>query len=194
MAKETNRLMGHPDEADGIDEYDNPLPDWWVGLMWFTIIWAFAYGIHYHFIADRSAVKELAAEMAAADERWPPSAVDASAMVFTDEAIAAGAEIYQVNCVACHGADMQGPIGPSLMDAEWLHGGSPFEIRATVADGVLTKGMPNWEALLGPEAVNRVTAYVISQNAAARGVPLPDLTAPAEATDPPEEPAPPGQP
>lgn len=176
MAKETNRLLGHTDEADGIDEYDNPLPDWWVGLMWFTIVWALGYAVHYHFIADRSAVNALAAEMAAAEERWPTSAV-ASQLVLTDDAIAEGAQIYQVNCVACHGADMQGPIGPSLLDAEWLHGGAPLEIRATIAEGVLTKGMPNWESLLGPEAVNKVAAYVISQNAQALGVPLPDLDA-----------------
>ena len=50
MSKETNRLLGHSDEADGIDEYDNPLPDWWVGLFWLTIVWAIGYGVHYHFI------------------------------------------------------------------------------------------------------------------------------------------------
>ena len=58
--------MGHADEADGIEEYDNPLPDWWLGLFWFTIIWAAAYALHYHFIADRSQEKDLAAELAAA--------------------------------------------------------------------------------------------------------------------------------
>ena len=67
MSKETNRLLGHADEADGIDEYDNPLPDWWVGLFWLTIIWAIGYGVHYHFIANRSFEQALASEMAAAE-------------------------------------------------------------------------------------------------------------------------------
>ncbi len=172
MAKDTNRLLGHPDEADGIEEYDNPLPDWWLGLLWFTVVWSAAYGIHYHFIGNRSAVAELAAEMAAAEERWPQREV---AFVLTPEAIAAGEEIFQVNCVACHGVDMQGPIGPSLVDDEWLHGGTPWEIRTTVAEGVLTKGMPNWEALLGTEAVNLVSAYVISKNSTTLGRPLPEV-------------------
>ncbi|NNK63068.1 MAG: hypothetical protein HKO98_07620, partial [Gemmatimonadetes bacterium] len=63
VSKETNRLLGHADEADGIEEYDNPLPDWWLGLFWFTIIWGIAYGVHYHFIGNRSQESELAAEM-----------------------------------------------------------------------------------------------------------------------------------
>jgi len=190
VAKDTNRLLGHGDEADGIDEYDNPLPDWWVGLMWGTVIWALAYSVHYHFIADRSAVKELAAEMAMAEERWPRSAVDASALSLSDDAIQAGEAIFSVNCVACHGADMKGPIGPSLVDAEWVYGGTPVEIRTTIAEGVLTKGMPNWEPLLGGEAVNQVAAYVISQNAVALGQPLPDLNAPPpEAEEAPIEPS-----
>ena len=86
MSKKTRDVMlGHADEADGIEEYDNPLPDWWTGLFWLTIVFAIAYTAHYHFIAERSQVKELAAEMAAARSagrsrprrpRWssPPSA------------------------------------------------------------------------------------------------------------------------
>ena len=80
MSKDTNRLLGHTDEADGIDEYDNPLPDWWVGLFWLTIIWGIGYGIHYHFIADRSAEKALAAEIAMAEERFPQQAMAVAEM------------------------------------------------------------------------------------------------------------------
>jgi len=73
VSKDTNRLMGHADEADGIEEYDNPLPDWWLGLFWFCIIWAIGYAVHYHFIADRSQEKGLAAEMAATFVRSEPA-------------------------------------------------------------------------------------------------------------------------
>ncbi len=60
MSKDTNRVMGHADEADGIEEYDNPLPDWWLGLFWLTIVWAIGYTAHYHFIGNRSQEGALA--------------------------------------------------------------------------------------------------------------------------------------
>ena len=60
--QELNQVLGHADEADGIEEYDNPLPNWWLGLFYFTIVWAIVYGIHYHFVAHRSEVAALAAE------------------------------------------------------------------------------------------------------------------------------------
>ena len=69
-----DQLLGHADEADGIEEYDNALPDWWLGLFWFCIVWAFAYTLHYHVIADRSQEQALAAELAAAEAKWPAAA------------------------------------------------------------------------------------------------------------------------
>src|SRR5512134_1780916 len=44
MSKGKDVLLGHADEADGIDEYDNPLPDWWLGMFYLTIIWGIGYG------------------------------------------------------------------------------------------------------------------------------------------------------
>ena len=175
MAKDTNRLLGHTDEADGIDEYDNPLPDWWLGLFWLTIVWALGYGIHYHFIGNRSAERELAAEMAAAEVRWPAQAADATQLTFAPDALAAGEAVYNVQCVACHGPAMEGGIGPSMLDDEWIHGSTPEDIVRTISDGVLEKGMLNWLPILGPEAVNQVAAYVISKNAEALGIPLPEV-------------------
>ena len=59
--KERNQILGHGAESDGIEEYDNPMPNWWVGLFYLTIIWAAGYVAYYHFIAKKSYVKALAA-------------------------------------------------------------------------------------------------------------------------------------
>jgi cytochrome c oxidase cbb3-type subunit 3 len=159
-----NQVLGHADEADGIEEYDNPLPDWWLGLFWFTIIWAFAYTLHYHFIADRSQTGALAAELAAAEVKWPETtATDAAAFVATAELASAGAAVYQTNCIACHGATLEGGIGPNLKDHDWIHGSEPAEVLATITDGVAAKGMPAWGPILGPERVKQVAAYILTQ-------------------------------
>jgi len=154
------RLLGHADEADGIEEFDNPLPDWWLGLFWFTIIWAFAYFAHYHLIADRSQEKALAAEVAAAEARWPGAAATAE-FVPTPELAAAGEAVYRTNCVACHGQNMEGGIGPNLLDEEWIHGNAPADILRTIQEGVAEKGMPTWGPILGPERVKQVAAYIL---------------------------------
>ena len=41
-----DRLLDH--EYDGIQEYDNPLPSWWVWVFWATIIFSGAYIMYYH--------------------------------------------------------------------------------------------------------------------------------------------------
>lgn len=184
MSRETNQLMGHAEDNDGIEEYDNPLPDWWLGLFWFTIVWALGYTVHYHFIADRSQEKSLAAEMAAADEMWPEQASSALAFEFSESAAENGETVYNQNCIACHGAEMEGGIGPSFVDEEWIHGGQASDIRGIIRNGVAEKGMVAWEGILSPEQINQVTAYVIQRHSAATGRPIDDIVAsPAESPD-----------
>lgn len=167
--KERDRILGHEDEADGIQEYDNPLPDWWIGLFWGTIIFGVGYAVHYHFIADRSPEKALAAEIAAAEARWPSQSPAAAQLVLTDDAAERGETVFRTNCVPCHGADLTGGIGPSLVDDEWIHGGSPEAIHATIVNGVPAKGMLAWGPILSAEQINQVAAYVVAQNARALG-------------------------
>jgi len=168
--------MGHADEADGIEEYDNPLPDWWLGLFWFCIIWAIGYTVHYHFIADRSQEKHLAAEMAAAAEKWPEEAAGNVAFSLTPEAIQAGEEVYDTYCFVCHGANLEGGIGPTFLDDEWLHGHMPEEVIHTITDGVVEKGMAAWGPILGAEKINQVAAFLLARNAEALGIPLEQVT------------------
>ena len=166
MSKDTNEVLGHAHEADGIDEYDNPLPNWWLGLFYFTIVWGVAYAVHYHFIAHRNQPAALAAEVAEANRRWPQEAAAAAAatLEITPASVAAGEAIYKTNCVSCHGADMHGGIGPNLLDTVWIHGGSPEQIQHTITVGVPAKGMLTWGPILGPEKVAAVASYVVERN------------------------------
>lgn len=159
-----DQVLGHADECDGIEEYDNKLPAWWLGLFYFCVIFGVAYSIHYHFIAERSQAGAYEAEMAKAAEDYPvPDAEEL--LVVTDEAVAAGREIFTTNCVGCHGANLEGGIGPNLKDAEWIHGGELADINTTITEGVPEKGMLSWGPILGPQKVAQVSAFVYSQGA-----------------------------
>jgi cytochrome c oxidase cbb3-type subunit 3 len=160
--KERDQILGHGAESDGIEEYDNPMPNWWVGLFYATIIWAGCYVAYYHFIAKRSYVKTLAAQMAEAEKRWPQS-TQLAKVEMSPENVAAGEAVFQANCVACHGPALLGGIGPNLVDTTWIHGGKPEEIVATITNGVAAKGMPTWGPILGNEKVGQVAAYIISK-------------------------------
>jgi cytochrome c oxidase cbb3-type subunit 3 len=168
--------MGHADEADGIEEYDNPLPDWWLGLFWLCILWAIGYTVHYHFIADRSQEARFEAEMAAAAIRWPVQ--DAADVVFAlnPEAIAGGETVYNTYCFVCHGQNLEGGIGESFLDGTWLHGSSPEEVIHTIVEGVPEKGMAPWGPILSAEQINQVAAFVLAKNAEALGISLDEVT------------------
>jgi len=181
VSKETNQILGHGAEADGIEEYDNPLPDWWVGLLWATIIWAVGYSVHYHFIADRSFEKALASEMAAAEARWPAEAAATAAAAavadfdVTPELVTAGEQLYATQCIACHGANLEGVIGPSFVDDEWIHGGSVADIFRIIREGVPAKGMVPWAQILTAQQINEVAAFVIQRHMDATGRTLDDM-------------------
>jgi len=183
MSNETDRVLGHADESDGIEEYDNPLPDWWVGLFWLTIIWALGYGIWYHGVADRSQERRLADEMAAAAAAYPSEAAAAGAAAaafeVTPEVVAAGAPVFGQYCVACHGGNLEGGIGPTFLDDQWIHGDRAENIVSTITNGVPDKGMLRWQGILSSEQINQVAAYLISKNSEATGRPVEDFLTPA---------------
>ncbi len=161
MAYEDNKL-GHADDNDGIEEYDNALPSWWLGLFYFTILWAVGYTLDFHFINGRSQEGWYLSEMAAAAEQWP-DATGPAVVQMDPAAIEAGKEVYAKNCAACHAADLTGGIGPNLIDDEWIHGGEPDEVANTITEGVPSKGMLTWGPILGPEKISQVTAYILSE-------------------------------
>lgn len=164
MSQITDELMGHAADNDGIEEYDNPLPRWWLGLFYLTIIWAGFYAVKYHFVDHDSQLQRYDRQMAAAAEMWPQSD-EAAPVVVNAETIAAGKEIFTTTCASCHGQGGEGGIGAKLIDAEWIHGGKPEQIQHTITNGVIEKGMPAWGPVLGPEKVAQVAAFVVDLHA-----------------------------
>ena len=175
---DNERLIEH--EYDGIQEYDNPLPRWWVLTFWATIIFSVLYWFNVPGIGSgRGRIADYEASVAAHAAAHPPE-TDAvgeealAALVADPTKVAEGKATFASYCVSCHRADGGGLIGPNLTDDAWIHGDSLVQIHRTIAQGVLAKGMPAWEKLLKPAQVNAVTAYVRSL----RGTNPPDPKAP----------------
>jgi cytochrome c oxidase cbb3-type subunit 3 len=152
---------------DDIEELDNRLPNWWLGILWTTILFAFGYWMYYHVTGsgpDQLGEYKLeAAELAKRSSGNKPASDDTLLALAGDpQTTGSGKAAYQQNCAACHGADGQGLIGPNLTDKYWLYGGKPVAIHKTIAEGAVAKGMPAWERTLGAERVRAITAYVLT--------------------------------
>lgn len=161
------QLTGH--EYDGIQEYDNPLPRWWVRLFWASIVYALVYMVHYQWTGNGMSVAEAyETDMAQAREAEAlheagnelNEAVLGKLMANT-AMMKDTAALFQLRCVQCHLAKGQGGIGPNLTDNHWIHGtGSLMDIYKVVNEGVLAKGMPNWGKQLRPIELRKIVAYV----------------------------------
>ena len=164
-------IRGH--KYDGIREYDNPMPGWWVWLFIITIIFSVIYvlGIHVFDFVDtyEDDLAQAQAELFEIREAYaasgPAFETDERALArYVDDAsfVEAGAPLYASTCASCHGNEGQGLIGPNLPDDYWLHGGTPSDVYRVIHEGVPTQGMPAWDGVLSLEEQAQVTAFVWS--------------------------------
>lgn len=162
-------LLDH--EYDGIHEYDNPMPRWWLWIFYATIVYSVLYWFNVPGIGiGKGRLASYEADVTAAEARAAALAADTPgmtedallALTRDDEVVTRGTTTYGQMCASCHGPDGGGVIGPNLTDDAWIHGGTPLEIHHTVVEGVLEKGMPAWGRMLDPDDLNAVVAYVIT--------------------------------
>ncbi len=180
MAEQRDELLDH--EYDGIKEYNNPLPRWWLWLFYGTILFA-AFYLPWHWLGyGLSGPQEYQEELAAV-QRAPaapapggappgPGQPDAgkssrpqgalAPAAVTPAMVEEGKAIFAANCVPCHGPQGQGIIGPNLTDNHWMHGNTLGDITRTITDGVPDKGMIAWKTVLNPQKIAQVAAYVKS--------------------------------
>jgi cytochrome c oxidase cbb3-type subunit 3 len=158
---------GH--EFDGIKELDNPLPPWLKYIFYVTIVLSVSYLILVFVFEDDSIIqqKEYRKEMIAARAKTEIAAkeetVKAAAAPMTQEQIlAAGKIIFDKTCVVCHGKYGEGLVGPNFTDEYWIHGGKPEDLKKTIVDGVIEKGMISYKSQFNNKQIDQVIAYILS--------------------------------
>jgi cytochrome c oxidase cbb3-type subunit 3 len=165
--RERDQLIeGH--DVDGIREYDNPLPRWWLYLFYATIVFSVVYWVYYHMGAGGQSIADsYAAEMRerqAQEKALPKAEATEEALLasYRDAAqVAEGKKLYDGRCLACHGDKGQGLVGPNLTDDHWIHGqGTLAGMFKVIRDGVPEKGMIPWGAQLSREQMMQLVAFI----------------------------------
>ncbi len=159
-------LLDH--NYDGIQEYDNPLPNWWLITFFGTIIFGFIYFVHYVGSGvGPTLMDEFKASMEKVEHQIAKSGGESqseevlAALFMKPENLALGREVFQAKCASCHAPEGGGLIGPNLSDRFWINGkGTRKDIYTVVAEGVVQKGMPSWESLLKKEELIAVSSLV----------------------------------
>lgn len=181
---ESAQTLGH--SFDGIEEYDNPLPRWWLLLFIGTLLFAAGYLTLYPGLGNFkgllpgyengwSQAAQWEREVSRADSLYGPIFAKYSAMpleqVAQDEqALKTGGRLFATYCSVCHGSDAKGTTGfPNLTDKHWRWGGDPQTIKTTILAGRFGT-MPGWGEVLGEDGVRNVAGYVRQELA---GLPLP---------------------
>jgi cytochrome c551/c552 len=72
-----------------------------------------------------------------------------------------GQEIYSQICVTCHGPNLDGGIGPSLVDAYWKHGDTSEAIMRSISKGIVGTEMIAYEYVYSEEDRQAVTDFIL---------------------------------
>ncbi|GHC05378.1 cbb3-type cytochrome c oxidase N-terminal domain-containing protein [Cerasicoccus arenae] len=156
---------------DGIQEYDQQLPRWWLLTLYGAIVFSAAYWlVSHYYMSSLTNEQRVEKEMQAINAIRLTNSIDVSndelfwEMRHNPAFVLAGEKTFQSFCIPCHGANLEGGIGFNLVDSEWVHGAAPPAIYNTIFNGVPEKGMQAWGDMLGQKRITEVVAYILSKN------------------------------
>lgn len=159
---------------ENLQEYNNPLPRWWLWMFYITIVFGFVYLALYPGLGNFKGLlgwsqqEAYEAEMAAAESEYGRifaayAAQPIAQLAGNREAVQAGQRLFLNYCAQCHGSDAGGAPGfPSLKDGAWLYGGTAEAIRASILEGRQGNMPPMAAAVGGDQGVTQVAHYVRS--------------------------------
>jgi cytochrome c oxidase cbb3-type subunit III len=170
IEEEADVMLDH--DYDGIKELDNVLPPWWVYLFYGCIIFAVVYLVRFHVIGDYTQAEEYEKEVALAEEAHAKYLLTAPDLVNVDNvelltdaaSIAEGKKVYEANnCISCHGQNLEGGIGPNLVDDNWINGGGVKNIFRLVSEGSTNNPvMAPWKDVIKPSDIQKLASYIVS--------------------------------
>jgi cytochrome c oxidase cbb3-type subunit III len=170
-APEKDKLLDH--DADGIREFDNDLPLWWLFGFIFTVAFSAVYLVQYHLAYGPSSRDEYEAEVAYHNKAKEPAGgapqQAAELKPLTDEKdLMAGKAIFEGStnmCATCHRQDLGGMVGPNLADEFWIHGGDFKSVVQSIKTGYPDKGMMPYGsgAKLSDAQVVQLASYIKSR-------------------------------
>ena len=178
FALSKRKVSGDPDKTghvwdEDLDEYNNPLPRWWIWLFVTTIAFSVVYLWFYPGLGSFegawkwTSANEYQQEVQLAERSVAPmferfAKVDLKTLAGDPAARQMGQKLFMSYCAQCHASDARGGRGfPNLTDEIWIYGGDPEMIEKTILDG--RNGiMPPLGASLGPEKTKDVANYVRS--------------------------------
>ncbi len=180
--KQQDELRNPGHSFDGIEEYDNDMPSWWLNMFYVSVVFGVAYMAWYHlpFFDSKSLqeeYEEAAAAVSVSAEEIRQAQAEAAASFSLETAVqdaalvAQGEKVYATNCASCHAASGEGLVGPNLTDGFWVHGSSFEEVSRVVAEGIPAKGMPAWEKIVGPDGVQAVVVFLKTLEGKGEGKP-----------------------
>lgn len=158
---------------DGIEEYNNPLPKWWLNLFYITLVFSMGYLFLYPGLGSYkgyfnwSQESNWEEEVAEAEKVYGPvfaqyQDTPIKELIKDENAMDIGRRIFLNVCAACHGSDASGAPGfPNLTDNDWLYGGTPEKIVETLVNGRQGVMMAFGEQL-NEEQISQLTSYVVS--------------------------------
>jgi cytochrome c oxidase cbb3-type subunit 3 len=182
---EKPELMEHTWDGD-LRDLNNPLPRWWLGLFYGTLVFAIVYlalwpGLgNFPGLLKWTQLGEYEAEVQAAEAKFQPVYAafmqqDIPTVAASPDARAIGRNLFLTYCSQCHGSNAEGATGyPNLTDGDWLYGGDPDTIRATLTDG-RSGIMPGMGEVLGTQGTKEVAHYVMSLSGRTHDAALADV-------------------
>jgi len=170
---EETKTMGHKwDET--LEEYNNPLPSWWLGMFYLTLVFGLIYLALYPGLGTFAGmlgwteVSQWQGEMDSAKTKYGPlydkyREQPLAELVKNPEAVQMGKRLFLNYCAVCHGSDAGGGPGfPNLKDTDWLWGGSPEQIEATILNGRQAMMPDKVTNALSDEDIANLVQYVLS--------------------------------